>query len=143
MVIYRQFARKTLTKSTPRPARDVEKNSYKANITITKRPLPQFFSTTWSSSHNRNARPDVDGDRVVECFRRYLDHAGHRVSRAEFEANLAAKLSDLRFLEDVAPLLAPGSPWDIEDAARYTRRVAGPFAWRCVERRGPETEQEK
>jgi predicted nucleotidyltransferase component of viral defense system len=89
-------------------------------------------------------RTAVDADRVVECFRRYLDHAGHRVSRAEFEANLAAKLSDPRFLEGVAPLLAPGSPWDIEDAARYARaellvRLPGD-AWRGEIQ---ETEQEE
>jgi predicted nucleotidyltransferase component of viral defense system len=89
-------------------------------------------------------RTAVDGDRVVECFRRYVDHAGHRVSRAEFEANLAAKLSDPRFLEDVAPLLASGSPWDVEDAARYARaellvRLPGD-AWRGE---AQETEQEE
>ena len=76
----------------------------------------------------------MDAGRVVACFRRYLEHAGHRVSRAEFEANLASKLSDPRFLDDITPLLAPGSPWHVEDAARYARdellvRLPGD-AWR-------------
>lgn len=102
--------------------------------------IPRAHITAWRAS----APWSVDADRVVECFRRYLDHAGHRVSRAEFEANLAAKLSDPRFLEDVAPLLAPGSPWDIEDAARYARaellvRLPGD-AWRGE---AQETEQEE
>lgn len=70
---------------------------------------------------NAQRRTAVDAGRVVECFHRYLDHVGFRVSRAEFEANLAGKLSDPRFLDDIAPLLAPGSPWDVEDAARYAR----------------------
>ena len=47
--------------------------------------------------------------------------AGLRVSRAEFEANLHEKLSDSSFLNDTAPLLAPGVPWDVADAARYVR----------------------
>lgn len=63
----------------------------------------------------------VDAKRVVECFRRYLDHSGLRVSRAEFEANLEEKLSDARFLGDISPLLAPNSSWDLADAERYAR----------------------
>jgi hypothetical protein len=50
---------------------------------------------------------------------RYLDEGGHRVSRAEFEANLAAKLADRMFTRDIEPLLAPRAAWDIEDAARH------------------------
>lgn len=65
-------------------------------------------------------------------------------SVAEFEANLAAKLSDPGFLEDVAPLLAPGSPWDMEDAAGCARaellvRLSGD-TWRGE---AQETEQEE
>ena len=45
-----------------------------------------------------------------------LVHEG-RVSRAEFEANLTAKLSDSRFTEDVAPLLARYVPWSLDKAA--------------------------
>jgi len=66
-------------------------------------------------------RADVDAGRIVECFRRYLDHAGLRVPRAAFEKNLDEKLSDPRFLGDIAPLLAPQCPWDAADAARYAR----------------------
>jgi len=63
----------------------------------------------------------VDPERVVECFLRYLDHDGLRVSRAEFEENLAAKLSDPTFVRDIEPLLAPRAVWDIDEAARYAR----------------------
>ena len=63
----------------------------------------------------------VDNDRIIECFRCYLEQTNLRVSRAEFEANLSRKLVDPRFLNDIAPLLAPGCPWDIDDAARYAR----------------------
>jgi predicted nucleotidyltransferase component of viral defense system len=63
----------------------------------------------------------VNDGRVVECFQRYLAHKKLRISRAEFEQNLSAKLNDPRFLNDIAPLLAPGCPWDLEEATRYAR----------------------
>ncbi|MDE0108437.1 MAG: nucleotidyl transferase AbiEii/AbiGii toxin family protein [Bryobacterales bacterium] len=50
-------------------------------------------------------RPDLDPRAVVNCFRRYMEFAGTRVSRADFEANLASKVTDPVFLGDVAPLL--------------------------------------
>ncbi len=63
----------------------------------------------------------IDPGRVVSCFLRYLEEGGHRVSRAEFEANLAAKLADRMFTRDIEPLLAPRASWDIQEAARYAR----------------------
>ncbi len=63
----------------------------------------------------------VDNGRIVACFLHYLAADGLHVSRAEFEANLNKKLVDPRFLNDIAPLLAPAVSWDIEDAARYAR----------------------
>ncbi len=54
----------------------------------------------------------VDGNRVVECFQRYIDHDGARVSRAEFEANLAAKLESDVFLEDINPLIPADINYD-------------------------------
>ncbi len=60
----------------------------------------------------------IDPGLVVSCFLRYLEEGGHRVSRAEFEANLAAKLADRMFTRDIEPLLAPRASWDIEEAAR-------------------------
>ena len=75
-----------------------------------------LFDLWWA-----NNRAEVDVARVVECFTRYLDHGGHRVSRAEFEANLIAKLDDPEFVSDLDPLLAAGVPWDIHKAAKYVR----------------------
>ena len=50
-------------------------------------------------------RPDLDSREVVNCFRRYMEFAGTRMSRSDFEANLASKVTDPVFLGDVAPLL--------------------------------------
>jgi len=62
-----------------------------------------------------------DPERIVSCFLRHLGHGGLQVSRAEFEANLAAKLADRMFVRDVEPLIASHAAWDIEHAARYAR----------------------
>jgi predicted nucleotidyltransferase component of viral defense system len=66
-----------------------------------------------------NERAAVHADRVVECFRRYLDHDGQSVSRAEFEENLLAKLADPRFGRDVEALVAQSTRWNTAVAARY------------------------
>ncbi len=39
----------------------------------------------------------IDPARIVAAVRRYMDEGGHRVTRAEFEGNLAAKIEDKRF----------------------------------------------
>ena len=88
-------------------------------------------------------RATVDVERIIRCFRRYMDHSGLRVSRAEFERNLAGKLADNRFLDDIAPLLAPGCLWDVADAGRYVRAKLLPHlpgdAWKgAIDRAEPE-----
>ena len=60
-------------------------------------------------------------DRVVECFRRYMDHDGATVSRAEFEANLAAKLASAVFLEDLRLLIPPEVEYNPVKAAEVVK----------------------
>jgi len=60
---------------------------------------------------------DVDPHLVVECFERYMDYDNASASRAEFEANLAGKLSDEVFLGDLRPLLSAGVEYDPQIAA--------------------------
>jgi hypothetical protein len=72
----------------------------------------------------------VDCDRVVDCFQRYIEHDGTTVSRAEFEANLEAKLESGGFHEDVKPLIAADVEYDPVVAAEMVRdkliaRLAG------------------
>ena len=72
-------------------------------------------------------RAKVDPARVVECFARYLEHDGKRVTRAELEMNLHEKLSDDTFLADVEPLVAPATVWSVGDAAGYVQREILPL----------------
>lgn len=52
----------------------------------------------------------VDANKVIKCFQDYMKHKKIAVTRAQYEANLAEKLVSKIFLQDIVPLLAPGSP---------------------------------
>jgi len=65
----------------------------------------------------------VDPQRVVDAFVRYLEGEGRRVSRLEFETNLAGKLLDSDFLADVLSLVADGTAFDAADAADLVRET--------------------
>lgn len=80
----------------------------------------------WDAS--RRAR--VDPDRTVAAFDTYMKKQGLRVTRAEFERNLAAKVRDRTFLGDVRPMLAAGIHYDplaaIDLVSReFVRRLPG------------------
>ncbi len=60
----------------------------------------------------------TDPARLVAAFSAYMDHGGHRVTRAMFEENLAGKIRDPQFNADIGPLLASNYSWDINEAAR-------------------------
>ena len=63
----------------------------------------------------------LDDEQVVKCFERYLEEGNTRISRAEFEANLTAKLQMPAFLDDIAPLLPTGAQYDVAGAAVLVR----------------------
>jgi predicted nucleotidyltransferase component of viral defense system len=62
-------------------------------------------------------RREVDAPRILDAFSKYMEHQGERVTRAQFEANLDAKLKHPDFLSEVKPLLASGTEWDMQRAA--------------------------
>jgi predicted nucleotidyltransferase component of viral defense system len=66
---------------------------------------------------------DLDAARVVHCLTRYLENDGLRVSRSEFEQNLAEKIEDAVFLGDVPPLLALGASFDPPAALRRVQEA--------------------
>ena len=47
----------------------------------------------------------------------HMKREGHKVSRTQFEKNIAEKLHDADFAADIGPLLAAGFTWDIKKAA--------------------------
>jgi len=65
----------------------------------------------------------LDPDKVVACFLAYLESEGRRVTRAQFERNLASKIRDKVFLSDVPPLLARGASFDPRGALDRVREA--------------------
>jgi predicted nucleotidyltransferase component of viral defense system len=60
---------------------------------------------------------DADPRRIVECFEQYITRDNITISRAEFEENLAGKLCDDAFLEDLHLLLPADIEYDPQIAA--------------------------
>lgn len=58
----------------------------------------------------------IDPATLLTCFDRYMNEDKRRVTRAQFEANLAQKRNQPDFRDDVGPLLRPGFSWDFEMA---------------------------
>lgn len=75
------------------------------------RDLYDLWLALESSPHNPRE------EQVVQCFLRYMDHGKTPVSRAQFEENIAGKLTDSTFLEDIGPLLPTGVDYDTNAAA--------------------------
>jgi len=69
----------------------------------------------------------VNSESIVACFLRYMEHEQHKITRAEFEMNLFEKLDDLRFLEDMSPLLTSTTAWDAKSAGIYVLEVLAPL----------------
>jgi predicted nucleotidyltransferase component of viral defense system len=65
----------------------------------------------------------ADAEGIIQCFLEYTRQAGTRISRAEFEANLSAKLLDPIFIQDLSPLLAPGIDWSLDEAVGKIRQA--------------------
>ena len=59
---------------------------------------------------------DVDSAEVVRCFTEYITCDATTATRAQFEANMAAKLDDALFVYDIAPLLRTGVAYDVHSA---------------------------
>jgi hypothetical protein len=61
--------------------------------------------------------PAVNPDRIIGAFSEYMSRDGQKVTRAQFEKNIAGKLHDPEFGTDIGPLLSAGYTWDIKTAA--------------------------
>ncbi len=68
---------------------------------------------------------DLEVDRIVEIFGRYLDRSGQAISRAQAQERMFAKLANPRLLSDVRPLLpaVQAEALTEESTAELFRRV--------------------
>lgn len=67
--------------------------------------------------------PNLAPGKIIACFTRYLEHDGLRVTRSEFERNLARKVEDKTFLADVPPLLVAGASFNAKIAYDRVREI--------------------
>ncbi|MDR3674661.1 MAG: nucleotidyl transferase AbiEii/AbiGii toxin family protein [Acidobacteriota bacterium] len=75
-------------------------------------------------------KPEVTPDRIIAAFSEYMNREGHKVTRAQFEKNIADKLHDPEFAADINPLLSAAFAWDLKRAAyavssRLIQRLPG------------------
>jgi predicted nucleotidyltransferase component of viral defense system len=57
-------------------------------------------------------KPDI----IVDCYLKYMAYGDKTVRRADFEANMQAKLTDRDFQSDLSALLRPGLKFNPETA---------------------------
>ena len=74
--------------------------------------------------------PEFDSDLLLTAFEKYMQFGGTPVTRALFEKNMAAKIVDPPFLNDVRPLLRTGFEYDAAEAwfrvhSTLVRRLKG------------------
>ena len=63
-------------------------------------------------------RSGVTPQRIIGALSEYMNHGGYKVTRAQFEQNLALKLKSPQFMADMRPLLATGVSWDPQGDAK-------------------------
>lgn len=108
----------------------VDNDWYSGRADVTTFALDELLATKLRALYQRNkgrdlydlwralTQLDTDAATISALFERYLERAGLTVSRAEFEANLAMKLSMDTFHRDVWPLLRNADEYDVISAAQ-------------------------
>lgn len=85
--------------------------------------LDELLATKLRALYQRKAGRDLfdlatalakgaDPERIVKAFLKYMEHEGHKITRAMFEENFALKMEDADFLADISPLLSAEYTWD-------------------------------
>lgn len=110
---------------------EVENSWFSGAATIATYTLPELLGTKLRALYQRKkgrdlfdldlaiAHPEFDADLLLGAFAAYMKWGDMRVTRAEFEAAMAEKMTDPRFLRDLPPLLRTGVPH--EPAAAWLR----------------------
>ena len=103
---------------------------YSGSATINTFELDELLATKLRALYQRTRGRDLfdlatglgddrtDAGRIVSAFREYMDRDGGPVTRAMFERNLAGKLRDTRFSDDLSALLTPGYEWKPTEAVQ-------------------------
>lgn len=107
---------------------EVENSWFSGTAEIATYTMPELLGTKLRALYQRKKGRDLfdldlsldhaefDGDLLLEAFDEYMAFGGTPVTRAQFEANMAAKIADAPFLTDVPPLLRTGVEYDPTEA---------------------------
>jgi len=118
---------------TTRQSFTVDNPWFKGTVGLPVYQLDELLGTKMRALYQRKKGRDLydlwialrsgkcDSNRIVECFQNYMDHEGATVSRAEFEANLTAKLKSVAFLEDIRLLIPADVVYDPVIAAEIVQ----------------------
>jgi predicted nucleotidyltransferase component of viral defense system len=113
------FVRRSLALSNPWFSGSAEVSTYT---------LPELLATKLRALYQRKKgrdlfdlaqgldHPDARPEPLLAAFQQYMTSAGASVTRARFEANMAAKMRDPAFRGDVPALLRTGLAYDPEHA---------------------------
>lgn len=114
---------------------DIENPWFSGTAEVTTYTLSELLATKLRALYQRKKgrdlfdlalgldHPDVDPDRLVGSFAKYMAFAGTPTTRAQVEANMADKMQDAGFLGDVAPLLRTGLAYDPRGAWSRVREA--------------------
>ncbi|MDD9970184.1 MAG: nucleotidyl transferase AbiEii/AbiGii toxin family protein [Myxococcales bacterium] len=117
----------------------VDNSWFSGSADVTTYSLPELLGTKLRALYQRKKgrdlfdlalaleHPDFNGAHLIETFQEYMRFGDTPVSRAQFEANMAAKLVDPLFLADVPTLLRTGLT---HDPRKAWDRVHGEIATR-------------
>ena len=114
-----------------------ESDWFKGSATVLTYELEELLGTKMRALFQRKKGRDLydlamalkhfkklDLIKTVHCFQRYMEHDKATVTRAQFEANLAEKLADPAFHQDIHPLLTQGArAFDVEAEAKHVQNA--------------------
>ena len=107
---------------------EVESPWYSGSANVTTYALSELLGTKLRALYQRKKGRDLFDlwlgfshqetaiDDVLASFVTYMDFVSAAVTRAQFEANMAAKMRDQSFLGDLPRLLRPGLDYDVHAA---------------------------
>lgn len=107
---------------------EVENGWFSGNADVATYTMPELLGSKLRALYQRKKgrdlfdldlaleHPEFDPGLLVQAFNRYMDFCGTTVTRAQFEANMAAKIVDASFLTDVRALLRTGVEYNPTEA---------------------------
>ncbi|MGA1846563.1 nucleotidyl transferase AbiEii/AbiGii toxin family protein [Deferribacter abyssi] len=65
---------------------------------------------------------EVDIEKIIFCFKKYMEHDGNNITKKDFIKNLDNKLNDADFIGDIYALLVPNIQYNCSEAYFYIKK---------------------